>query len=158
MQVVVGTYNNDDVIGQDKFLSKKNFKNNLTFKMFQFPPLFILVMLSNNGSTHLDFLSKTIQNKHYFLSTILTSIIFKYSISCFRGRLERERGVNSLSPVFQAAITNFQQQSGRLGLRAPKLLSVISEMTFGPTKNDDDGRESTSLFSLLCCCCCSIAL
>ena len=88
----VGTYNNDDVIGQDKFLSKKNFKNNLAFKMFQFPPLFILVMLSINGSTHLDFLSKTIQNKHYFLSTILTSIIFKYSISCFRGRLERERG------------------------------------------------------------------
>ena len=97
-----------------------------------------------------------------FLSTILTLIISKFSISCFRGDLregERRGGLILYHPYFRPPLPIFNSRVGGcwdLGL--PKLLSVISEMTFGPTKNDDDGRESLSLFSLLCCCCYSIAL
>ena len=71
----------------------------------------------------------------------------------------REGGLILYHPYFRPPLPIFNSRVGGcwdLGL--PKLLSVISEMTFGPTKNDDDGRESLSLFSLLCCCCYSIAL
>ena len=65
----------------------------------------------------------------------------------------RERGGLILyHPYFRPPLPIFNSRVGGWDLGLPKLLSVISEMTFGPTKNDDDGRESLSLslfFSVL---------
>ena len=93
---------------------------------------------------------------YYFLSTILTLIIFKYSISCSRGRLERG-GLILYHPYFRPPLPIFNSRVGGWDWGLPNCCQLLAKWLLALLKMMMM-VERVSLFSLLCYCCYSIAL
>ena len=63
---------------------------------------------------------------YYFLSTILTLIIFKYSISCSRGRLERG-GLILYHPYFRPPLPIFNSRVGGWDWGLPNCCQLLAK-------------------------------
>ena len=155
---MVGTYNNDDVIGQDKFHSK-NFKNNLVlaFKMFSSRHFSYWSCSPLMGQLIWIFSQKRFRTNIIFFPPYLLWLFSNILFHALGGDLRERGGLILYHPYFRPPLPIFNSRVGGWDWGLPNCCQLLAKWLLALLKMMMM-VERVSLFSLLCCCCYSIAL